>query len=128
MNRVVPLLACCSCVAFHAAGSLDHAVALGPVDLEVTRLYYPETPESGVMLEYRFGNRADHGVPLDLSHLEVDIDGHPARLYDPRGEVFAARLGPKGAGRERIVYLAEGTGRPYQVCVWLAGSCREVAP
>jgi hypothetical protein len=128
MTRLLPLMVCLGCVGFHAPGSLDHAVALGPVDLEVTRVYYPETPPGGVMLQYRFGNRADHGVPLDLGHLEVEIDGWPAELYDPRGEVHAARLPPMGAGTERIVYLTRATRAPLEVCVWLAGQCREVKP
>jgi hypothetical protein len=128
MNRLLPLLLCCSCVGFHEPGSLDHAFAVGPVDLEVTRVYYPETPPDGVMLEYRFGNRLDHGVPFDLAHLEVDIDGLPGIPYDPRGELHAARLGPKGYGRERIVYQTQRFGHPFNVCVWLEGQCREVKP
>jgi hypothetical protein len=122
------LLICCACVGFHEEGRLDHAIAFGPVDLSVTRLYYPETPANGVMLEYRFGNRTGHGVPIDLRALHVEIDGHEALLYDPRGEIHVARLGPEGAGDERLVYLSESDEPPRHVCLRLNGHCTEVGP
>jgi hypothetical protein len=129
MIRVLPLLLCAGCVGFHEPGRIDHAVTVGPVDIAVQRVYYPETPADGVMLDYRFGNRTDRGVPIDLGHVRVDIDGMPATLYDPRGEVHPERLGPMGEGHERIVYLSNAAQLPPRdVHVWLDNHLVEVTP
>lgn len=127
--RASLLLVCCGCVGFHSAAKLDHALAFGPIDLVVQRVYFPdETPPNGVVLEYRFGNRTGRGVPVDLRDIRVEIDGRDALPYDPRGEIQAERLGPEGVGEERIIYLTETGEPPHRVCVRLNGACTEVGP
>jgi hypothetical protein len=122
------LLLCMGCVAAHSEGMLPHAVQVGSVDFEITRVYYAETPDHGVMLDYRFGNRSDRGTPVDLGAFQVNIDGHMASLYDPHLEIHRLRLGPLGQGHERIVYLSNAPGPPMSVCVTLNGRCIEVGP
>jgi hypothetical protein len=128
MRAFVVSLLCSSCVSYHHAGAIEHATALGPIEISAQRVFGTDIPPGAVVLEYHFGNLADHSVPLDLNQLRVEIDGHRADLYDPRVEVQTLPLPALGVGTERLLYLAWGTVDATRVCVYLGPDCTEVLP
>ncbi len=128
MRAFISSLLCCSCVAYHQPGSLAHATVRGPLEVSVKRIFASDIPVGGVVLEYRFGNLDDHAVPVDLRDLRVEIGGHGADLYDPHGVVRPLPLAARGAGSERLLYIAWGNAETTEVCVYLGTDCLEVTP
>lgn len=92
-------------------------VTVGCLDVAIQRR--PDQEESAV-LQYRFGNRCNRAIEVDLQRVVVvgrSGDGREVALapYDPRRELRPARLGGRLVGGEAIAYP---TTRPAdQVCV-----------
>jgi hypothetical protein len=99
---------------------------LGCVDVAVGRADQAYT--TGPVVEYGFGNRCDHRVPVDLATVRViarEPDGRDRALvaYDPRRELATLPITAHGYGRERIEYRDPIDDRPIAgaICVDVGG-------
>src|SRR5207248_1121678 len=122
----VALLAGCY---HYEAGSLPIRLSCLDTDVQVTR----DEQVTGPVLDYRFGNRCDHDVTVDIPAVHVaarDADGHRLQLaaFDPRREIHADQLPALMWGRERIAYDGDFAERDLvEVCVEI-GALERGAP
>lgn len=99
------------------AGLADQRVTVDCLDVVVARR--PDY-DGSVVLQYRFGNRCNRPVQVDLQQVAVAArldDGREVELspYDPQLELRPVRLAGRDTGGEAIAYP---TQRPTtQVCV-----------
>jgi hypothetical protein len=89
-----------------AAAFAGQRATIGCLDVEVARR--PDR-DAGAVLQYRFGNRCNRPVEVDLHGVAVVGrlgDGRELLLapYDPRLELRPARLGGRSSGGEAIAY------------------------
>jgi hypothetical protein len=133
LRKVV--LACTIAGCGYTPGSFSHGygplapfdgerVTLGCLDLALARR---ADLAGDAVLQYRFGNRCNRPIEVDLQRVAVVArfgDGREVALspHDPSSELRAARLAGRHAGREAIAYpTREPTA---QVCVDAASIVR----
>ena len=118
------------CAAYHP-GSLIHgeipgtgftgrSATVGCLDIAVARR---ADYESSAVLQYRFGNRCNGPVEVDLGRIAVVArfaDGSEERLvpYDPSMEIRPARISGRRSGWEAIAYPT--SQKALQVCAELS--------
>jgi hypothetical protein len=142
---LIVLLSACG----YRAGTLRPSAASGKLtvvdclDVAVDPLADPAA--AGTAVTYRFGNRCDHAIRVDLGAVQAVgrfADGSRVTLvaYDPEHVIRAGRLDPRRQGRESIEYQHpdEPAARPVEVCLTLGGitggdprppiECLEAAP
>jgi hypothetical protein len=96
-------------------GCLDLAIARGP------------DYDASAVLQYRFGNRCNRSIEVDLQHVAVVArfeDGREEALtaYDPDRELAPRALAGRSAGYEALAYPTAGIA--VQVCVDAASIVR----
>ena len=106
MRWLVPLVP--ACLTPYTADELPHAVTLTCLDVAVAPA---ATAPSGIVLEWKLGNRCDHHVDVDFTVVRVvaiDGDGHhtPLALRDPHHAVRPLPLGARSRGIEYLEYDA----------------------
>ncbi len=124
----VVLLSACG----YRAGTLRPSAASGKVavvdclDVAVDPLADPAA--AGTAVTYRFGNRCDHSVRVDLGAVQAFgrfADGSRVALvaYDPEHVIRAGRLDPRRQGSESIEYQHpdDPAARPVELCLTLGG-------
>ena len=107
-------------------GFPSHRVTIGCLDVGVATVH--DRVVTGPVVEYRFGNRCDHAVPVDLAAVRVtgrtrlgdDVAMVP---YDPYRDLRRLPLDGRSSGGEQIAYR---TARDFgsdvvQLCVDLTG-------
>ena len=82
----------------------------------------------GPSLDYRFGNRCDHAIAVDLGAVLATgrtPSGEEVALvpYDPYREIKPLRLEARTAGRERLAYRGVAPGPPQDFGIDLVSVC-----